>query len=175
MCIFFQRLQTLEKQAKKAGVKLGNNNFIASRFWSSEGYLIEIGSNCAITSGVKIFTHGGGRVLRDEIPDFDIFGKVKIGNYVYIGSNSLIMPGVTIGSHVLVAAGSVVTKSVPDNTVIAGNPAKIVSTIEEYKQHNLHYNLHSKRMSANEKKQLLLSTSDDMFIKKKIYDMIAYI
>ena len=63
---------------------------------------------------------------------FDVFGKVVIGDYVYIGSNALIMPGVTIGSHVLIAAGSVVTKSAPDNVVVGGNPARIICSIEEY-------------------------------------------
>ncbi|MCA6046142.1 hypothetical protein KQP74_01455 [Bacteroides thetaiotaomicron] len=52
--------------------------------------------------------------MRVQLPDFDCFGKVTIGDYVYIGKRALIMPGVTLGNHVLVAAGSVVTKSVPD-------------------------------------------------------------
>ena len=121
----------LEKQARKAGVNMGDNNFIASRFWSSEAYLISIGSNCGITSGVKMFTHGGARILRNEIPDFDVFGKVKIGNYVYIGTNSLIMPGVEIGDNVLIAAGSVVTKSIPSNVVVGGNPARIICSLED--------------------------------------------
>ena len=50
----------LSKQAELAGCTIGKNNFIASRFWSSEPYLITIGNNCQITAGVKIFTHGGG-------------------------------------------------------------------------------------------------------------------
>lgn len=160
------RILSMERQARIAGVKLGDNNFIATRFWSSEGYLIQIGSNCAITAGVRIFTHGGARVLRKEIPDFDIFGKVRIGNYVYIGNNAMIMPGVTIEDNVLVAAGSVVTKSVPACVVVAGNPAKIVCTINEYKEKNIKYNMHSKGMSNKDKKAMLLSVDENMFIKK---------
>lgn len=120
---------SLNKQAKKAGVNVGEGNFIASRFWSSEPYLITIGSNCQITDGVKFFTHGGGGAVRKTHPTFDVFGKITIGDYVYIGSNSLIMPGVTVGNNVIIAAGSVVTKSIPDNVVVGGNPVKIICVV----------------------------------------------
>lgn len=158
---------TLEKQAIHAGVNIGKNNFISSKFWSSEGYLIKIGNNCQITAGVKFFTHGGGGAIRKEYPKFDCFGKVTIGNYVYIGNNSLIMPGVTIGDNVLVAAGSVVTKSVPSNVVIGGNPAKIICSIEEYIKNNMQYNTNSKGLTFKEKKALLLNLPEEKFIVKK--------
>lgn len=157
---------SLEHQARFAGVKMGENNFIASRFWSSEPYLISIGNFCGITKGVKFFTHGGARSVRHKYPNFDCFGKITIGDYVYIGSNSLIMPGVTIGDNVLIGAGSVVTKSIPSNVVVGGNPARIVCSIEEYIERNLLYNLDSKGMSTEEKKQILLNLSEDKFIKK---------
>ena len=104
-----------EEWAKHIGVKVGTNNFYGNdkEHWSSEPYLVTIGSNCAITNGVKIFTHGGGRAVRFMDPTFDCFGKVTIGDYVYIGTHTLIMPGVSIGNNVLIAAGSVVTKSIP--------------------------------------------------------------
>lgn len=79
-----------------------------------------------------IFTHGGGQAVRPVYPKFDVFGKVSIGNWSYIGSNSLIMPSVSIGDRCLVAAGSVVTKYVPSGLVVAGNPAKIICKIENY-------------------------------------------
>lgn len=147
---------------------MGEHNFIASRFWSSEPYLITVGRNCQITSGVKVFTHGGGGAVRKVIPRFDAFGKVTIGDYVYIGSNSLIMPGVTIGDNVLIAAGSVVTKSIPSNVVVGGNPARIVCTIEEYIERNLPYNLDSKGLSAKKKKEMLLRLPEGKFIRKSL-------
>jgi acetyltransferase-like isoleucine patch superfamily enzyme len=52
----------------------------------------------------------------------------KIGNNCFIGINSIIMPGVTIGNEVIIGAGSVVTKNIPDNCIAAGNPAKIIKT-----------------------------------------------
>lgn len=158
----------LEKQARYAGVQMGKNNFISSRFWSSEAYLINIGSNCQLTAGCKLLTHGGGNVVRSMHPKFDCFGKVTLGDYVYVGTNSLIMPGVTIGNNVLIAAGSVVTKSIPNNVVIGGNPAKIICKIDEYLEHNLKYNLDSKDMNVEDKKNLLLSLPEEKFIKKGI-------
>ena len=165
--LLYKRLfWSLERQAKDAGVKMGKENFIASRFWSSEPYLLSIGSHCDITAGVKLFTHGGSRVLRYKYPKFDSFGKVTIGDYVYLGNNVLVMPGVAIGNHVLVAAGSVVTKSIPSDCVVAGNPAKYICSIQEYEEKNIKYNTNSKGMDAVSKKELLLSLGEEKFIKK---------
>ena len=114
----------------------------------------------------EIFYAWGGQVLRRIYPNFDIFGKIKIGNFVHIGERSLIMPGVEIGDNVLVAAGSVVTKSIPCNTVVGGNPAKIICTIDDYFNRNISFNTNSKGMNAIEKKKLLLGLSEDKFIHK---------
>lgn len=76
------------------------------------------------------------------------------------------MPGVTIGDNVLVAAGSVVTKSIPSNVVVGGNPAKILCSIEEYYERNKKYDLHSKRMNSKEKREFLLNLPQERFIKK---------
>ena len=152
--------------ARKIGVNIGEDNFIPDkRCWSTEPYLITVGSHCQITAGVRLLTHGGGQVVRDKYPCFDTFGKVIIGDYVYIGNNSLIMPGVTLEDHVLVAAGSVVTKSVPKGMVVGGNPARIICTIEEYKERNLKYNTGNRRPSIN-KRDFLLSMDEVKFIKK---------
>ena len=158
-------LQPLEQQARKAGVSMGSGNEIMSRFWSSEPYLIEIGDNCQITNGVKFFTHGG-KVARVIEPRFDCFGKVKIGSNVYIGNNALIMPGVTIGDNVLVAAGSVVTKSFAGNVVIGGNPARVLSSFEDYYDKNKKYNMNTKGMNPSEKKAVLMAASEECFISK---------
>lgn len=164
--IYRKTFWSLEKQARYAGVKLGKGNFINSHFWSSEGYLITVGNNCQITSNARFFTHGGGNAVRKNHPNFDCFGKVVLGDFVYVGSNALIMPGVTIGDNVLIAAGSVVTKSVPSNVVVGGNPARIISSIDEYLEHNLKYNLDSKSLTPSEKRDLLLSADEEKFIRK---------
>lgn len=156
----------LELFARKSGVKLGQDCFIASHFWSTEAYLITIGNNCQITEGCRIFTHGGAGAVRAIFPKFDCFGKVTIGNYVYLGTNTLIMPGVSIGNNVICAAGSVVTKSIPSNVVVGGNPARIICSIDDYIEKNKLYNLNSKDFSPQKKKKLLSSLPEQNFIKK---------
>lgn len=151
--------------ARHIGVTIGNDNLIGYDHWSSEPYLIKVGSHCQMTN-CKIFTHGGGQCIRDKYPDFDCFGKVVIGDYVYIGTNSLIMPGVTIGNNVLVAAGSVVTRSIPDHVVVAGNPAKIICSTEEYYKRNKVFDIKTKGIKEEQKKKILQSISDDKFIRK---------
>lgn len=164
----YHRLITPPLQyARDLGVTIGEDNFIPDkRCWSSEPYLITVGSHCQITVGVRFLTHGGGHVVRERYPNFDTFGKIVIGDWVYIGNNSLIMPGVTIEDHVLVAAGSVVTKSVPAGMVVGGNPAHIICTIEEYLERNKQFNTETKSKYGINKKDVLLSMKDEMFIKK---------
>lgn len=77
------------------------------------------------------------------------------------------MPGVTIGEGALVAAGSIVTKSVPPYTVVGGNPARVICTVEEYKKKNIKYNTKTYGMSVEEKKRILLNLPEDMFIKNE--------
>lgn len=154
------------EQARHLGVAIGYNCFIDTRFWGEEPFLITIGNNVAITSGVRLHTHGGGRVARRFYPDFDVFGKINIKDWVYIGAGAQIMPGVTIGEGSMVAAGAIVTKSVPPGVVVAGIPAKQVCTVDEYIKRNLPYNLNSKGLDAKSKKEMLLRLPDEKFIKK---------
>lgn len=155
-----------EKYARHIGVTIGENCFISTREWSSEPYLITIGNNVQITRCVSIHTHGGGHCIRAQHPDFDVFGKVVIEDWAYIGAYSQILPGVTIGEGALVAAGSIVTKSVAPHTVVAGNPAQFICTTEEFYEKNKLLNVATKGMSYIEKKKKLLGLPEDSFIKK---------
>lgn len=110
---------------------------------------------------------GGGNVARKKYPRFDCFGKIIIGNNVYIGAYSLIMPGVTIEDNVLIAAGSVVTHSVHTGMVVGGNPAHIICTVDEYIERNLKYNTDTKGLSTQEKKEFLERLVPTKFITKK--------
>lgn len=110
--------------ARRRGVKVGENCRIYTRNFGSEPWLIEIGDNVTITSGVKLLTHDGSTWLfRDEKGRRFLYKPIQIGNFVFIGVNSIIMPGVVIEDFVIVGAGSVVTKSVPRGSIVAGNPA----------------------------------------------------
>lgn len=94
-----------EQYARSVGVKIGEKCWINTRHFGSEPYLISIGDHVQITKGVEFLTHGGGWIYREEIPDMDYFGKIIIKDNVYIGTGSYILPGVTIESNVVVAAG----------------------------------------------------------------------
>lgn len=159
-------LYSPEKYARHLGVTIGKNCYISTRNWGSEPYLVTIGNNCQITYNVSIYTHGGGQAIRAIDPNFDVFGKVVIEDWAYIGAYAQIMPGVTIGEGALVAAGSVVTKSVSPHTVVGGNPARYICTTEEYYERNKQYNVQTKSLSLQDKKKYLLTLPDDRFMKK---------
>ncbi len=103
--------------------------------FGSEPYLIAIGNDVTIANGVTFHTHDGGvGILRSKYPGINVFKPISIGNNVFIGSHSTILPGIVIGNNVIVGASSVVTRSIPDNVVVAGVPAKILRTLQEYEE-----------------------------------------
>lgn len=147
--------KSLTKYYRWLGANIGNDcSFIGSNIsLSSEPYLITIGNHVRVSFDVAFVTHDGGTfVLRDKHPNVSIYGKIKVGDNVFIGARSIIMPNVTIGNNCIIAAGCIVTREVPDNTVVAGIPAKPICSIEEY------YEKH---------KGQLMKVADYTFEKKK--------
>ena len=144
------------KYLRKVGMKIGNGTKIFAKPFSvtidvTRPFLIEIGSNVQITKGVKILTHGYDwstlKAVYGEICGSS--GKVVIGDNCFIGMDTIILKNTVIGNNCIIGAGSVLTgKDYPDNSVIAGNPAKVLCTVEEY---------FDKRKSAqlNEAKELV--------------------
>lgn len=132
-----------------------------------------MGDNVKIVNGVRFITHDGGvhvlRNLKKEYKNIDLFGKIVIKNNVFIGLNSIILPGVTIGSNVIIGAGSIVTKSIPDNTIVAGNPAKIIGNIEQFENRRKQQFLFTKYMGYEEKKKTVQQENEKM-IKKDQYE-----
>lgn len=96
--------------------------------------LIEIGDHVDINANFTIMTHDFGTfVFRNLYGDFiPSSGKVKIGNNIYFGRNVTILKGVEIGDNCIIGLGSVVTKSISPNSVVAGCPAKVICDIETY-------------------------------------------
>ena len=163
---YWRNIVSPYKYARHIGVTIGKNCLISTRNWGTEPYLISIGDHVQLTPGVSIHTHGGGHSIRQSHPNFDVFGKVTIEDWAYIGAFSQIMPGVTIGEGALVAAGSIVTKSVAPHTVVGGNPARYICTTDEYYERNKRYNTGIFGLSKEEKKKILLSLPDEKFMKK---------
>jgi acetyltransferase-like isoleucine patch superfamily enzyme len=103
--------------------------------FGSEPYLIEIGTHVALSSRITFITHDGGtQVFRNRDPYRNVikYGRIIIKDNCVIGHRAIILPGVTIGPNSVVAAGAVVTRSVPPDTLAAGNPAVPIMPIERY-------------------------------------------
>lgn len=122
--------------ARKKGVKIGDNCRIYIKEWGSEPFLISIGDNVTITSGVRFITHDGSTCLifDENKQRYQRYAPINIGSNVFVGVNTIIMPGVNVGSNVVIGAGSIVTKDIPSNSVVVGCPAKTVSSFEAYKE-----------------------------------------
>lgn len=152
---------------KKDGMKIGDNcEVYPGVSFGTEPYLISIGDHVRITANVKFITHDGGvwviRKLKDR-PQIDKFGTITIGNNVMIGSGSIIMPNAKIGNNCIIGAGAVVTGAIPDNSVAAGVPARVISDIDSYYEKNLHRFVDTKGLSPKEKKSYILSNYDKIF------------
>lgn len=111
-------------------VKIGNNSFVGHRTLFMGGdSLIKIGQNCDISSNVSLI--GGSHEIGppDRRAGFGNSNDINIGDGVWIGYGSTILGGVSIGNGSIIAAGSVVNKNVPENTIYGGIPAKEIRKI----------------------------------------------
>ncbi|MGB0868608.1 MAG: acyltransferase [Flavobacteriales bacterium] len=162
----YKLLYSSERYARFTGVKIGVGCSIGQVHFGSEPYLVSIGNNVQVTDGVKFFTHGSAWLFRMKDPTFDYFGKIIVNDNVYIGNNVLLMPGVEIGSNVIIGAGSIVTKSIPNNSIYAGNPAKKIGVPDQMFENLKRKNLKTKGMTYEQKMKYLLQLGDDKFVKK---------
>jgi serine acetyltransferase len=101
--------------------------------FGSEPYLVTVGDDVTISHEVDFITHDGGlRVVRDEHPGAFHYGPITVEDGAFIGAHAVLLPGVTVGAGAVVGAGSVVTRDVPPRTVVAGVPAKVVKSVDDY-------------------------------------------
>ena len=123
------------KKLIKRGLKVGEN------FNRQQGcfidpthcWLIEIGNNVTMSIRVVLMAHDAS--TKNSL-GYTKIGKIKIKDNVFLGANTIVLQNVTIGKNSIIGANSVVTKDVPPNSVVAGNPARIISSIKEYKEKN---------------------------------------
>ena len=133
--------------SKLIGKEIDSNFSLFPPFYTDCGVNITIGKNVFINSGCRFQDQGGITIGNDSLighnvvittlnHDFEPKNRkglcpapVIIGDNVWIGSNSTIVPGVVIGNNSIIGAGSVVTKNIPENVVVAGVPAKIIKSI----------------------------------------------
>ena len=123
--------KTSIEELKKRGLRIGDNYDIQNDciLDPSHCWLITIGNNVTIAPRVTILAH-------DASTKFELgytkIGKVTIGNNVFVGANSTILPNTVIGNNVIIGANSLVCSDIPDNSVVVGNPGKVIQTYENY-------------------------------------------
>lgn len=163
-------------KARQMGAKVGERCRFYSLNFFSEPYLIEIGNDVIISGEVIFVTHDGGiYLLKDEIPNIrGYYGKIKIGNNCFIGMGAIILPNIEIGNNCIIGAGAVLTTSFPDNSVIMGNPAKVIFKTSMYvkMKKNSPYTIRNdqypfpKRIPEIIKRELLLNHFKNIHDKK---------
>ena len=118
-------------ELKKRGLTVGENfNMIGGVIIDGDHcWHITIGDNVTLAPRVHILAHDASTKMH---LNYTKIGKVTIGNHVFIGASSIILPGVTIGNNVVIGAGSVVSHDLPDGVVAAGNPAKALGTLDDF-------------------------------------------
>ncbi len=143
---------------RSVGVKMGHNCRFFKADWGTEPYLIELGNHVVVSNGVRFLNHDGGVwVFRSKFPKLDLFGSIKVGNNVCLGLNVIVLPNTTIGDNCIVAAGSVIKGRIPSNSVVFGNPGKVIMplNIQERLVLMSKFKFETKGMSYGKKKRLL--------------------
>jgi len=115
---------------KRRGLKVGKNLFLGGSYLDlGLLHLITIGDDVTLAGRVTVLAHDASM---NEWLGYSKIGKVVIGNRVFIGYGSIVLPGVTIGDDAVIGAGSVVTQDIPSRMVATGNPAEVKGTLEEF-------------------------------------------
>ncbi len=119
-------------QLRRRGIRIGEDTDIyTSLIDYRHGYLISIGSRVTLASDVRLLTHDAST---KKMLGYSKIGRIQIGDDVFVGAQSIVLPNVSIGNRVVIGAGSVVTKDIPDNSVAVGNPCRVIGTYDEYQQ-----------------------------------------
>ena len=126
-----KRLERRWYKLRQQGMHLGSDVWLPASTWIDPDYcfLISIGDHCGFGEECLILAHDA---QMDEFLDVARIGQVTIHESCHIGARTVILPGVVIGPKTIVGANSVVTRSLPPDTVCAGNPAKVICSLEDY-------------------------------------------
>ena len=126
--------KTVTKTLRKMGVRIGEGCRIYTTNFGSEPWLIRIGNRVCISNDVTFVNHNLNWPFQEKYESLTGFAPIDIRDNCQIGIGVTVLPNVTIGPNAIVGACSVVTKDVPPDTVVAGNPARAICTMQEYEQ-----------------------------------------
>ena len=122
--------------ARSLGVTMNGRVMIygsSYKMFSAEPYLVTLEDNVFISVDAVFICHDGGVLpFRKDYPTLDLAAPIHVGQDTFIGMRATILKGVVIGSRCIVATGAVVTKSVPDGSIVGGNPARILGRTDDY-------------------------------------------
>ena len=149
---------------RKLGVRIGENVSIIAPIspviFSSEPYLVSIGKNTTISFDVAFVTHDAAtRVIRnlpDGNKDTVIYGTITVGENCFIGCRTTILPNVEIGDNTIIGSCSLVNRSIPSNVVAAGNPCKVICTLDEYREKHKDDFLYMVSLPYEQKREYLM-------------------
>ncbi len=164
---YFKTPKPIVEVIRERGGEIGDNvRIYSTRIDLSFCSLLTIGDN-VIISDARILLHDGSSYFACK---YSYIAQTTIGSNVFIGADAIILPGRTIGNNVIIGAGTVISKDVPDNSVVVGNPQKIVSTFELHKEKYAklfeirpHVDKYWKQQTNDEKKQMRLDIEHDGF------------
>ena len=150
---------------RSAGISVGKNcRLYNDRPINRDAFLLQIGDNVTVSGGVIFLCHDNAPIKVSKGKYTDVFGKISIGNNCFIGHSSVILPGVMLADDTIVGAGSVVVHSQKESGyVIAGCPARVVCSIDEYYAKNEQY-----MVSADEIAGITLKEYFDLYPNKLI-------
>jgi carbonic anhydrase/acetyltransferase-like protein (isoleucine patch superfamily) len=124
------------RRVKAAGLQIADDCRLTGwPEWGSEPYLISVGRRVTIAGGVAFLTHDGGTWVFRDRPGYEgvvRYGRITIHDGCFIGYGAILLPGIEIGPNSVVAAGAVVSRSVPPDSVAAGVPATVIMSVDEY-------------------------------------------
>ena len=114
---------------RSRGIEIGENvHLYNTNIDFGHGFLVSIGNNVTLT-GVMVLAHDASTQISLGVSKV---GRVRIGNNVFVGHRSIVLPGVSIGDNCVIGAGSVVSKNIPSGSIAVGNPIRIVGCYENF-------------------------------------------
>lgn len=129
--ILREKKRSYLRKLERNGLRLGRNVAIVDTFFfdPSHCFLISIGDNCTLAPGVRLIAHDAST---KQFLGYTKIGCITIRENCFLGDSVIVLPGVSIGPSSIIGAGSVVTRTIPEHVVAAGNPARIICSLEQY-------------------------------------------